>query len=221
MKGLNVLVTAGPTEEAVDPVRYITNHSSGKMGYAIARMAARRGANVTLVSGRTALPREPFVETVDVLSAEDMFNAVTERAPEMDIIIKAAAVADFTPANPASEKIKKTDLAVDTFAGTGGMSISLSPTRDILAYLGEHRQEGQFLCGFAMETQDLLKNAAEKLVKKNVDMICANSLRAKGAGFAGDTNIVTIMTKDGINQLPLMSKLEAADAILDEIIKRR
>ena len=221
MKGLNVLVTAGPTEEAVDPVRYITNHSSGKMGYAIARMAARRGANVTLVSGRTALPREPFVETVDVLSAEDMFNAVTERAPEMDIIIKAAAVADFTPANPASEKIKKTDLAVDTFAGTGGMSISLSPTRDILAYLGEHRQEGQFLCGFAMETQDLLKNAAEKLVKKNVDMICANSLRTKGAGFAGDTNIVTIMTKDGINQLPLMSKLEAADAILDEIIKRR
>jgi len=221
MKGLNVLVTAGPTEEAVDPVRYITNHSSGKMGYAIARMAARRGANVTLVSGRTALPREPFVETVDVLSAEDMFNAVTERAPEMDIIIKAAAVADFTPANPASEKIKKADLTVDTFAGTGGMSISLSPTRDILAYLGEHRQEGQFLCGFAMETQDLLKNAAEKLVKKNVDMICANSLRAKGAGFAGDTNIVTIMTKDGINQLPLMSKLEAADAILDEIIKRR
>jgi len=191
------------------------------MGYAIARMAARRGANVTLVSGRTALPREPFVETVDVLSAEDMFNAVTERAPEMDIIIKAAAVADFTPANPASEKIKKADLTVDTFAGTGGMSISLSPTRDILAYLGEHRQEGQFLCGFAMETQDLLKNAAEKLVKKNVDMICANSLRAKGAGFAGDTNIVTIMTKDGINQLPLMSKLEAADAILDEIIKRR
>jgi len=221
MKGLNVLVTAGPTEEAVDPVRYITNHSSGKMGYAIARMAARRGANVTLVSGRTALPREPFVETVDVLSAEDMFNAVTERAPEMDIIIKAAAVADFTPANPASEKIKKADLTVDTFAGTGGMSISLSPTRDILAYLGEHRQEGQFLCGFAMETQDLLKNAAEKLVKKNVDMICANSLRTKGAGFAGDTNIVTIMTKDGINQLPLMSKLEAADAILDEIIKRR
>ena len=221
MAGLNVLVTAGPTEEAVDPVRFITNHSSGKMGYAIARMAARRGANVTLVSGRTALPREPFVETVDVLSAEDMFNAVTERAPEMDIIIKAAAVADFTPANPASEKIKKADLAVDTFAGTGGMSISLSPTRDILAYLGEHRQEGQFLCGFAMETQDLLKNAAEKLVKKNVDMICANSLRTKGAGFAGDTNIVTIMTKDGINQLPLMSKLEAADAILDEIIKRR
>ena len=190
MAGLNVLVTAGPTEEAVDPVRFITNHSSGKMGYAIARMAARRGANVTLVSGRTALPREPFVETVDILSADDMFHAVTERAPDMDIIIKAAAVADFTPANPADQKIKKADLIADDTEGYGGMSISLTPTRDILAYLGEHRTEGQFLCGFAMETQDLLKNAAEKLVKKNVDMICANSLKTKGAGFAGDTNVV-------------------------------
>jgi phosphopantothenoylcysteine decarboxylase/phosphopantothenate--cysteine ligase len=221
MKGLNVLVTAGPTEEAVDPVRFITNHSSGKMGYAIARMAARRGANVTLVSGRTALPREPFVETVDILSAEDMFHAVTERAPEMDIIIKAAAVADFTPADPASEKIKKADLVADDAEGYGGMSISLSPTRDILAYLGEHRTEGQFLCGFAMETQDLLRNAAEKLVKKNVDMICANSLKTRGAGFAGDTNVVTILTKGGMKQLPLMSKLETADAILDEIMARR
>jgi len=220
MAGLRLLVTAGPTEESVDPVRYITNHSSGKMGYAIARMAARRGANVTLVSGRTALPREPFVETVDVLSAEDMFNAVTERAPEMDIIIKAAAVADFTPANPADQKIKKADLIADETEG-GGMSISLAPTRDILAWLGEHRRSGQFLCGFAMETQDLLKNAAEKLVKKNVDMICANSLKTKGAGFAGDTNVVTIMTKDGITQLPLMTKLDTADAILDEIMKRR
>ena len=220
MAGLNVLVTAGPTEEAVDPVRFITNHSSGKMGYALARMAARRGANVTLVSGRTALPREPFVETVDVLSAEDMFNAVTERAPEMDIIIKAAAVADFTPANPASEKIKKADLA-----GTGmgmssgdGMSIRLAPTRDILKYLGEHRRDGQFLCGFAMETQNLMENASAKLAKKNVDMICANSLRTKGAGFAGDTNVVTIITKDGVRELPLMSKLDTADAILDEIM---
>ena len=221
MEGLNVLVTAGPTEEAVDPVRFITNHSSGKMGYAIARMAARRGANVTLVSGRTALPREPFVETVDILSAEDMFHAVTERAPDMDIIIKAAAVADFTPANPADQKIKKADLVADDTEGYGGMSISLAPTRDILAYLGENRRDGQFLCGFAMETQDLLKNAAEKLVKKNVDMICANSLKTKGAGFAGDTNVVTIMTKDGINQLPLMTKLDTADAILDEIMKRR
>ena len=221
MAGLNVLVTAGPTEEAVDPVRFITNHSSGKMGYAIARMAARRGANVTLVSGRTALPREPFVETVDILSAEDMFDAVTERAPDMDIIIKAAAVADFTPANPADQKIKKADLVADESEGYDGMSISLAPTRDILAYLGEHRTDGQFLCGFAMETQNLLENAAEKLVKKNVDMICANSLKTKGAGFAGDTNVVTIMTKDGMKQLPLMTKLETADAILDEIMARR
>ena len=219
MKGLNVLVTAGPTEEAVDPVRFITNHSSGKMGYALARMATRRGANVTLVSGRTALPREPFVETVDILSAEDMFNAVTERAPQMDIIIKAAAVADFTPANAASEKIKKADLASD--GSSDGMSISLKPTQDILKYLGEHRHEGQFLCGFAMETQNLLENASAKLAKKNVDMICANSLRTKGAGFAGDTNVVTIITKDGIKELPLMSKLDAADAILDEIMAKR
>ena len=239
MKGLKVLVTAGPTEEAVDPVRYITNHSSGKMGYALARMAARRGAEVTLVSGRTALPREPFVETVDVLSAEDMFNAVTGRAPEMDIIIKAAAVADFTPANPASEKIKKADLmaaSADTsqaphkglepdsgnsssgVSGSRDMSIKLAPTRDILKYLGEHRRSGQFLCGFAMETQNLMENASVKLAKKNVDMICANSLRTKGAGFAGDTNVVTIITKDGVKELPLMSKLDAADAILDEIM---
>ena len=214
MAGLNVLVTAGPTEEAVDPVRFITNHSSGKMGYAIARMAARRGANVTLVSGRTALPREPFVETVDILSADDMFHAVTERAPDMDIIIKAAAVADFTPANPADQKIKKKNK-------NEGMTLELTRTKDILAHLGSVKPEGQFLCGFAMETQDLLKNAAEKLVKKNVDMICANSLKTKGAGFAGDTNVVTIMAKDGITQLPLMTKLETADAILDEIMKRR
>ena len=220
MKGLKVLVTAGPTEEAVDPVRYITNHSSGKMGYALARMAARRGAEVTLVSGRTALPREPFVETVDILSAEDMFNAVTERAPEMDVIIKAAAVADFTPANPASEKIKKADLAVSSTGMDGGrdMSIKLAPTKDILKYLGEHRRPGQFLCGFAMETQNLMENASAKLAKKNVDMICANSLRTKGAGFAGDTNVITMITKEGVKELPLMSKTDAADAILDEIM---
>ena len=220
MKGLKVLVTAGPTEEAVDPVRYITNHSSGKMGYALARMAARRGAEVTLVSGRTALPREPFVETVDILSAEDMFKAVTERAPEMDVIIKAAAVADFTPANPASEKIKKADLAVSSTGMDGGrdMSIKLAPTKDILKYLGEHRRPGQFLCGFAMETQNLMENASAKLAKKNVDMICANSLRTKGAGFAGDTNVITMITKEGVKELPLMSKTDAADAILDEIM---
>lgn len=219
MAGLRVMVTAGPTEEAVDPVRFITNHSSGKMGYALARMAARRGAEVTLVSGRTALPREPFVETVDILSAGDMFEEVTRRAPEMDIIIKAAAVADFTPANPASEKIKKADLSGSGLGG--GMSISLAPTQDILKYLGSHRREGQYLCGFAMETQNLLENASAKLEKKNVDMICANSLRTRGAGFAGDTNIVTIITRDGVKELPLMSKLDTADAILSEIMASR
>ena len=214
MAGLKVLVTAGPTQEAIDPVRYITNHSSGKMGYAIAHMAARRGAEVTLVSGRTALPQERFVNTVDVLSAQDMFDAVTSRAPEMDIVIKAAAVADYRPAEVATEKIKKSDAA-------SGRSVELEPTQDILGYLGEHRTEGQFLCGFAMETQNLLENAAAKLVKKNVNMICANSLKTKGAGFQGDTNVITILTKEGIKQLPLMSKLEAADAILDEIMARR
>ncbi len=214
MAGLKVLVTAGPTQEAIDPVRYITNHSSGKMGYAIARMAARRGADVTLVSGRTALPKEPFVETVDVLSAQDMFDAVTARAPEMDIIIKAAAVADYRPAEVAAEKIKKSDAE-------SGRSIELEGTQDILGYLGKHRKESQFLCGFAMETQNLLENAASKLVKKNVNMICANSLKTKGAGFAGDTNVITIMTRNGMKQLPLMSKLEAADAILDEIMACR
>lgn len=214
MTGLKVLVTAGPTQEAIDPVRYITNHSSGKMGYAIARMAARRGADVTLVSGRTALPKEPFVTTVDVLSAQDMFDAVTSCAPEMDIIIKAAAVADYRPAQVASEKIKKSDA-------DSGRSIELEGTQDILGYLGEHRKEGQFLCGFAMETQNLLENAAAKLVKKNVNMICANSIKTKGAGFAGDTNVITILTRNGMKQLPLMSKLEAADAILDEIMEYR
>ena len=214
MAGLKVLVTAGPTQEAIDPVRYITNHSSGKMGYAIARMAARRGAEVTLVSGRTALPQERFVETVDVLSAQDMFDAVTSRAPEMDIVIKAAAVADYRPAEVATEKIKKSDAAA-------GRSVELEPTQDILGYLGEHRAEGQFLCGFAMETQNLLENAAAKLVKKRIDMICANSLKTKGAGFAGDTNVITIMTKAGMKRLPLMSKIDAADAILDEIMAER
>lgn len=212
MTGLKLLVTAGPTEESVDPVRFITNHSSGKMGYAIARMAARRGAEVTLVSGRTALPREPFVETVDVLSAQDMFDAVTSRAADMDIIIKAAAVADFTPANPADEKIKKGDLAnPDT-------SLKLKATQDILAWLGQNRRDGQFLCGFAMETENLLENATAKLTKKNVDMICANSLRTEGAGFAGDTNIITLITKNGTKELPIMSKEDAADIILDEIM---
>ncbi len=210
LAGKKLLVTAGPTQEAIDPVRYITNHSSGKMGYAIARMAARRGAEVTLVSGRTALPKEPFVETVNVLSAEDMFEAVTSRADEMDIIIKAAAVADYRPAEVAEEKIKKSDAE-------SGRSIELEPTQDILAWLGRHRRDGQFLCGFAMETENLFANASAKLEKKNVDMICANSLRKEGAGFAGDTNILTLITKDSVDELPIMSKEEAADVILDRI----
>lgn len=213
MTGLNVLVTAGPTREALDPVRFITNHSSGKMGYALARMAARRGAMVTLVSGRTALPEEPFVTNVAVTSAEDMFEAVTSRADQMDIIIKAAAVADYRPATVAAEKIKKKD--------DDDTTLKLERTKDILKYLGEHRRDGQFLCGFAMETQDLIENATAKLTKKNVDMICANSLRTEGAGFAGDTNIITLITKDSQRGLPMMTKEETADAILDEIMAHR
>lgn len=212
MAGLTLLVTAGPTQEAIDPVRYISNHSSGKMGYAIARMAARRGADVTLVSGRTALPREPFVRTVDVVSAQDMFDEVTGRADDMDIIIKAAAVADYRPAEVATEKIKKSSDA-------SGAVIKLERTQDILAYLGANRRDGQFLCGFAMETENLLENAAAKLTKKNVDMICANSLRTEGAGFAGDTNILTLITREGDTALPIMSKEEAADVILDRIME--
>lgn len=213
MKGLKVMVTAGPTQEAIDPVRYITNHSSGKMGYALARMAARRGADVTLVSGKTALKPEPFVENVAVVSAEDMFEAVSSRAADMDIIIKAAAVADFRPASVSDKKIKK--------SGMTDASIKLERTQDILAWLGEHRKEGQFLCGFAMETEDLVENAKEKLISKNVNMICANSLTTKGAGFAGDTNVLTLITKNKSKVLPMMSKEDASDRILDEILKLR
>ena len=213
MTGLKVLVTAGPTQESIDPVRYITNHSSGKMGYALARMAARRGADVTLVSGVTALPPEPFVENVSVVSAEDMFEAVTSRAEEMDIVIKAAAVADFRPSSVSARKIKKKDIS--------DAGIQLERTHDILAWLGEHRREGQFLCGFAMETEDLVENAKEKLTSKNVNLICANSLSTRGAGFAGDTNIVTLITKERSKVLPMLSKEETSDRILDEIMKFR
>lgn len=214
MAGLRLLVTAGPTQEALDPVRYLTNHSSGKMGYAIARMAARRGASVTLVSGKVALPKEPFVETVSVTSAQDMFEAVSARADKMDIIIKAAAVADYRPATVAAEKIKKKDGEDDTI-------LRLDRTQDILKWLGEHRREGQFLCGFAMETENVIENARKKLTKKNVDMICANSLRTEGAGFAGDTNIITMITKDGEQSYPQLTKEQTADVILDEIMKKR
>ena len=212
MKGLKVLVTAGPTQEAIDPVRYITNHSSGKMGYAIARMAARRGAEVTLISGKTALPPEPFVENIPVVSAEDMFEAVSARSGDMDIIIKAAAVADFRPETVSTHKIKKKDMADN--------SVKLERTHDILAWLGEHRQEGQFLCGFAMETEDLLQNAKVKLMKKNVDLICANSINTEGAGFGVDTNKITLISRNKSRVLPVMSKEDVADAILDHIMKQ-
>ncbi len=212
MTGLRVLVTAGPTREALDPVRFISNHSSGKMGYALARAASRRGAEVTLVSGPTALPPLRFAEMVPVVSAADMFGAVTSRSGDMDIIIKAAAVADYRPAAVADEKIKKTE---------GASSVALERTQDILKWLGEHRRKGQFLCGFAMETEHVLENARRKLDGKHVDMIVSNSLREAGAGFAGDTNRVTLITREDDLELPLLSKDETAMRILDEILRRR
>ena len=212
LEGLHVLVTAGPTREAVDPVRYITNHSTGKMGYAVAKAAAMRGANVTLVSGPVQLEKPPFMEVVDVVSAEEMFQAVTSRAAKQDIIIKSAAVADYRPAVVATEKVKKKD---------GDMSISLERTKDILAYLGANKKEGQFLCGFSMETENMLENSITKLVKKNLDMVIANNLKVEGAGFGTNTNVVTVITRKGGEQLPLMSKDEVADKILDAILKER
>ena len=212
LEGVNVLVSAGPTREAIDPVRYITNHSTGKMGYAVARAAAMRGAHVTLVSGPTEIDPPPFVEVVDVVSAEEMFKAIASRASKQDIIIKTAAVADYRPAVVATEKVKKKD---------GDMSIHLERTKDILAYLGEHKREGQFLCGFSMETENMLENSITKLVKKNLDMVIANNLKVEGAGFGTNTNVVTVITRKGGEQLPLMSKDEVADKILDAIIKER
>ena len=212
MKGLKVLVTAGPTQEAVDPVRYITNHSTGKMGYAIAKVCARRGADVTLVSGPTALERPWFVNTVDVKSAKEMYEAVTGHAAEQDIIIKAAAVADYRPKTVSSEKMKKKD---------GELTLELERTDDILAYLGQNKRPGQFLCGFAMETEDLIENARQKLKRKHVDMIVANSLRVEGAGFGGDTNVVTMITEDEEISLGKMSKEETASQIIDKILAVR
>ena len=209
--GKKVLVTAGPTQEALDPVRYLTNHSSGKMGYAIAQAAARRGAQVTLVSGPVALKRLPYVETVDVVSAQEMFEAVAVRAAEQDILIKAAAVADYRPMMVAEDKMKKSDDA---------LSIPLERTQDILGWLGQHRRPGQFLCGFSMETQNMVENSRKKLEKKQVDMIAANNLKVEGAGFGVDTNLLTLITKDGLDELPLVTKEEAADLLLDRILKR-
>lgn len=210
LAGKKVLVTAGPTREAVDPVRFITNHSSGKMGYALAAAAARRGAAVTLVSGPTALEPPAGVDMVPAVTAEDMFREVTSRADCQDIVIKAAAVADYRPARVSSEKVKKKD---------GVLTLELERTRDILKYLGEHKKKGQFLCGFSMETENLLENSRKKLAAKNLDMIVANNLKVEGAGFAGDTNVVTILTKDREVSLGKLTKEETAGKILDEILK--
>ena len=210
MKGLKVLVTAGPTQESIDPVRYITNHSSGKMGYCIARACMLRGADVTLVSGRTALTPPMFVDVVPVISAKDMYESVTSRSNDMNIIIKAAAVADYRPASVADEKMKKADAE---------LSIALERTDDILKYLGEHKTSGQFLCGFSMETQNMLENSKKKLVKKNLDMIVANNLKVKGAGFETDTNIVTMITPDSVYELELMSKEDVAFRLTDKILE--
>lgn len=212
MKGLKVLVTAGPTQEAVDPVRFLTNHSSGRMGYSIAKACMLRGADVTLVTGRTALTPPLFVDVVPVVSAKDMYDAVISRSGEMDIIIKAAAVADYRPVHVAEEKVKKSD---------GSFSLELERTDDILKYLGEHKKPGQFLCGFSMETENMLENSRKKLEKKHLDMIAANNLKVPGAGFETTTNIITIITPDSVKELELMSKDDAAFRLLDEILSRR
>lgn len=209
LAGKKLLVTAGPTQEAIDPVRCLTNHSSGKMGYAIAKMAMLRGAEVTLVSGPTAIEPPLFVKVVPVTSARDMFEAVTDLSDEQDIIIKAAAVADYRPKQVSEDKVKKKDDQA---------SIELERTDDILKYLGQHKKQGQFLCGFSMETRDMIRNSRAKLEKKNLDMVAANNLKVEGAGFQGDTNVLTLITQDEEVSLPLMSKEDAALKILDKIL---
>ena len=212
MTGMKVLVTAGPTREALDPVRFLTNHSSGKMGYAIAKAAARRGADVTLVSGKVDLPKPAYINVVDIISAQDMYDAVIANSESADIVIKAAAVADYRPATVADNKIKKSD---------DDLSIPLERTKDILKTLGENKKDGQFLCGFSMETENMIENSKAKLIKKGLDMIAANNVKVEGAGFGTDTNILTLITKDDQKELPIMSKDEAADALLDAILKAR
>ena len=211
MEGKKVLVTAGPTQERIDPVRYITNHSTGRMGYSIAKICALRGAKVTLVTGQTALEPPLFVDVVPVVSARDMYEAVVARSGDMDVVIKAAAVADYRPAVTSDEKIKKSD---------GDLAIAMERTDDILGYLGQHKRPGQFLCGFSMETQNMLENSRAKLARKNLDMIVANNLKVQGAGFGTDTNVVTIITADMEKELELMSKDEVAVRLLDEILAR-
>lgn len=211
MQGMKVVVSAGGTREPMDPVRYLTNHSTGKMGYAVARAAAMRGADVTLIHGPTALPPVKFVEDVPITTAQDMYDAVTSRFDGMDVLVMAAAVADYRPATVADDKIKKKD---------GDLSIPVERTADILGTIGPKKTK-QFLCGFSMETRDMLENSSAKLTKKNLDMVVANNLKVAGAGFGVDTNVVTFITPDGSRELPLMSKSDVADAILDEILKRR
>ena len=210
LAGKKVLITAGPTQEPMDPVRYITNHSSGKMGYALARMAALRGAEVTVVSGPVALEKPPFAEVIDVRSAEEMFRAVTERAEKADMIFMAAAVADYTPMYYADNKIKKSDSI---------LSVPLKRTQDILAWAGQHHRQGQVLCGFSMETENMVENSRKKLIAKNADMICANNLKVEGAGFGVDTNVLTLITAEHEVELPLMSKERAADEILSQALR--
>ena len=211
LSGKKILVTAGPTQEAIDPVRCLTNHSSGKMGYAIAKMAMLRGAEVTLVSGPTAIEPPLFVKVVPVTSARDMFEAVTGVSDQQDIIIKAAAVADYTPITVNTEKTKKKE---------GEASIALKRTTDILSWLGEHKEKGQFLCGFSMETENMLENSKKKLEKKHADMIVANNLKVAGAGFGTDTNVVTLITKEGAKELPIQTKDEVSCEILNEIMNK-
>lgn len=209
LAGKRVLVTAGPTRESIDPVRFITNHSTGKMGYAVARQAMLRGAEVTLVSGPVSIDPPSFVRVVNVLSAQDMFEAVKANFADADIIIKTAAVADYTPEITADEKIKKSD---------GGLSIPMKRTADILKWLGENKRDGQVLCGFSMETENMLENSRAKLQKKNADLIAANSLRDEGSGFGTDTNHLVLIKRDGVTDLPLLSKSDAADRLLDELL---
>ena len=209
MEGQKVLVTAGPTMEAMDPVRYITNHSTGKMGYALAKICMLRGAEVTLVTGPTAVKKPPFVKIVEITSAREMFEAVTSRAESQDIIIKAAAVADYRPRTVSAEKVKKSGA---------NMVLELEKTDDILKYLGEHKIPGQFLCGFSMETENMLENSRVKLKKKNLDMVVANNLKQAGAGFGTDTNIITMITETREISLELMSKEEAAENIINQIL---
>lgn len=206
LAGKKVLITAGPTRESLDPVRFITNHSSGKMGFALAKEASDRGAEVTLVTGPVNLPDEIFAKMIHIQTAQEMFNAVKEESADADIVIMAAAVADYTPQNFSTEKIKKSD---------GILSVEFARTNDILLWLGQNKKPGQFICGFAMETENLLENAKAKLCKKNADMICANSIRTKGAGFGADTNVITLIKEDSVEELPLMTKENAASRILD------